>query len=77
MPGVMEALPALEAALPAIVVPVGILAGARSPMPVDQAAATSARIPGAWLEVAEGAGHFVWYESPGSVGAAVERLTSA
>jgi pimeloyl-ACP methyl ester carboxylesterase len=68
-------LPRLEAALPAIGVPIGIVAGAESPMPVEGAAAATARaIPGAWLEVVEGAGHFPWYERPGCVRDALERL---
>jgi pimeloyl-ACP methyl ester carboxylesterase len=71
-------LPALEAALPSISVPFGILAGAGSPMPVEQAAAATARaIPGAWLTVVDGAGHFPYYERPGCVGAALDRLTMA
>jgi pimeloyl-ACP methyl ester carboxylesterase len=34
------------------------------------------RIPGAWVEVVEGAGHFVWVEAPGAVRAALRRLTA-
>jgi pimeloyl-ACP methyl ester carboxylesterase len=68
-----EALPALERALPGIRVPFGVVAGAGSPMPVAEG--TVAAIPGAWLEVVEGAGHFPWYERPGSVRAGLERLT--
>jgi pimeloyl-ACP methyl ester carboxylesterase len=70
-----ERLPALEAALPTITVPLGIVAGARSPMPVEEAAvASAAAIPGAWVEVVEGAGHFPWIERPGCVRSALERL---
>lgn len=65
----------LEAALPSITVPIGIVAGERSPMPVDEAAtATAERIPGAWVDVVEGAGHFPWFERPGSVRAGLNRL---
>jgi proline iminopeptidase len=69
---------ALAAALPAVTVAFGFVAGAESPMPVDQAsAATAAVIPGAWLEdVIEGAGHFPWYERPGCVRAALDRLVA-
>jgi proline iminopeptidase len=68
-------LPALEAALPSITVPLAFLAGGASPMPADAAAgATAARIPGARLEVLEGAGHFPWHERPGCVRAALDRL---
>ena len=69
------ALPELEAALPSISVPIGIVAGGASPMPVEAAAAATARaIPGAWLDVQEGAGHFPWFERPGCVRAALDRL---
>jgi pimeloyl-ACP methyl ester carboxylesterase len=47
-------------------------------MPYAQAAApTVESIPGAWLEVVDEAGHFPWFERPGSVRAALERLTAA
>jgi pimeloyl-ACP methyl ester carboxylesterase len=68
-------LPALEAALPTIRVPLGIVAGAKSPMPVEEAARQSALpIPGAWVEVVPDAGHFPWVEKPGCVRSALERL---
>jgi pimeloyl-ACP methyl ester carboxylesterase len=68
-------LPALSAALPSITVPFGVLAGGGSPMPVDQAAAATARaIPGAWLDVIDGAGHFPYFERPGCVREALDRL---
>ncbi len=70
------ALPALEAALGQIAMPFGVVAGGGSPMPVEAAAAATARaIPGAWLEVVERAGHFPWFERPGCVRAALDRLT--
>lgn len=68
-------LPALSDALAGIGVRFGVLAGARSPMPVDEAAAATAdAIPGAWLDVVEGAGHFPWFERPGCIRAALDRL---
>lgn len=68
-------LPELEAALPSITVPLGVVAGAKSPMPVEEAARQSAApIPGAWVEVVEDAGHFPWFEQPGCVRSALERL---
>jgi proline iminopeptidase len=71
-------LPALEAALPGIAVPFGFLGGAASPMPAEQAVAATARaIPGAWLDVVDGAGHFPWHERPGCVRGALDRLTAA
>jgi pimeloyl-ACP methyl ester carboxylesterase len=70
-------LPRLEAALSRIAVPLGFVAGAQSPMPYGAAAgATTRAIPDAWLEVVEGAGHFPWYERPGCVRAALDRLYS-
>jgi pimeloyl-ACP methyl ester carboxylesterase len=69
----IEALPALERSLPAIDVPFGVVSGAASPMPAPEA--TVAAIQGAWLEVVAGAGHFVWFEQPGSVRAGLQRLT--
>ena len=68
-------LPELERALPSITVATGVLAGAASPMPVEEAAAQTAEtIPGAWLEVVPDAGHFPWVEAPGCVGKAFARL---
>ena len=68
-------LPGLEAALPHIGVPVGVVVGAQSPMPPGEAGIATARaIPGAWVEVVEGSGHFPWLERPGSVKAALQRL---
>jgi pimeloyl-ACP methyl ester carboxylesterase len=71
-------LPTLEAALGSITIPFGILAGGGSPMPLDEAAtATADAIPGAWLTVVDGAGHFPYFERPGCVRAALDRLTMA
>ena len=57
-------------------VPFAFLARARSPMPADQAAGATARaIPGARLDVVDGAGHFPWFEHPGCVRAALDRLS--
>lgn len=72
-----ERLPGLEASLPTVTVRVGIVAGQKSPMPVEESAnQTAARIPGAWVEVVEGAGHFPWIERPGSVRSALGRLAN-
>ena len=68
-------LPALEAGLPAIRVPVGFVHGSRSPMPLAASTDAAERIPGAWVEVVEGAGHFIWVEAPGAVREALRRLT--
>ncbi|HXY46243.1 MAG TPA: alpha/beta hydrolase, partial [Acidimicrobiales bacterium] len=73
----LASLPTLEASLPTISVPVGVVAGAQSPIPPEQAAVATARvIPGAWVEVVEGAGHFPWLDRPGSVRAALDRLAA-
>jgi pimeloyl-ACP methyl ester carboxylesterase len=69
-------LPALEAGLAEIRVPVGFVHGSRSPMPVAASTDAAERIPGAWVEVVEGAGHFVWVEAPGAVRASLRRLTA-
>jgi pimeloyl-ACP methyl ester carboxylesterase len=75
VPSIRAALPALEAGLPAIRVPVGFVHGSRSPMPLAASTDAADRIPGAWVEVADGAGHFVWVEAPGAVRTALRRLT--
>jgi proline iminopeptidase len=68
-------LPGLEASLPSIRVPVGVIVGERSPMPPSTGAETADRIPGAWCHAEPGAGHFVWVEAPGAVLAAMHRLS--
>ena len=74
----MSELPRLEASLDSITVPVGLVAGGGSPMPVDLAShATAERLPNAWVEVVPNAGHFVWIEAPGSVRRALDRLTGS
>jgi pimeloyl-ACP methyl ester carboxylesterase len=76
MESIQRELPALEQALPSIAVPVGFVVGGASPMPVTASADAADRIPGAWVESVDGAGHFVWFESPGSVRSALDRLTN-
>ena len=76
VPSIFEELPALEAGLPGIRVPVGFVHGSRSPMPLAASTDAAERIPGAWVEVVEGAGHFVWVEAPGAVRASLRRLTA-
>jgi len=70
-------LPKLEAGLPQIRVPVGFVHGSRSPMPIEASTDAAERIPGAWVEVIEGAGHFIWVEAPGAVRDSVRLLTAA
>jgi proline iminopeptidase len=44
-------------------------------MPLRASTDSAERIPGAWVEVVDGAGHFVWFEAPGAVRIALRRLT--
>ena len=71
-----EELPKLEAGLPGIRVPVGFVHGSRSPMPLAASTDAADRIPDAWVDVVEGAGHFIWVEAPGAVRSALRRLTA-
>ena len=75
VPSIQADLPALEAGLPQIRVPVGFVHGSRSPMPLAASTDAAERIPGAWVEVVEGAGHFVWVEASGAVRASLRRLS--
>jgi pimeloyl-ACP methyl ester carboxylesterase len=70
-------LPELESSLASITVPFGVLVGELSPMPPSAGIESAARIPGAWSHVEPGAGHFVWYEAPGSLLVAMDRLVAA
>jgi pimeloyl-ACP methyl ester carboxylesterase len=72
---ILAELPALEAGLGRIRVPVGFVHGSRSPMPVAASTDAAERIPGAWVDVVDGAGHFVWVEAPRAVQASLRRLT--
>jgi pimeloyl-ACP methyl ester carboxylesterase len=74
---ILAELPVLEAGLPRIRVPVGFVHGSRSPMPLAASTDAADRIPGAWVDVVDGAGHFVWVETPGAVRASLRRLTAA
>ena len=75
VPSIVAELPSLEAGLPSIRVPIGFVHGSRSPMPLGASTDAAERIPGAWVEVVDGAGHFVWFEAPGAVRTALRRLT--
>jgi pimeloyl-ACP methyl ester carboxylesterase len=76
VPSILAELPALEAGLPQIRVPVGFVHGSRSPMPLAASTDAAERIPDAWVEVVDGAGHFIWVEAPGAVRASLRRLTA-
>ncbi len=71
-----EGTDGVAAALAATEVRYGVVAGAASPMPWGQAARASTELsPRAFLKVVPAAGHFPWYEVPGSVRSALKRLT--
>jgi len=70
-------LPELEASLPSISVPFGVLVGELSAMPPSAGVDSAARIPGAWSHVEPKAGHFVWHEAPGCLLAAMDRLAGS
>jgi pimeloyl-ACP methyl ester carboxylesterase len=44
-------------------------------MPLGASTDAADRIPGAWVEVVDGAGHFIWVEAPGAVRTSLRRLT--
>ncbi len=67
-------LPELEASLPSIRVPLGVVVGEQSSIPNSAGRDSAGRIPGAWTEVVPGAGHLPWLEVPGSVRQALDRL---
>lgn len=75
MAEVSEGLDEVAAALASGAVPYGVVAGGASPMPWGQAArATVDLSTDAFLSVVPGAGHFIWFEAPGAVRSALERL---
>lgn len=69
-------LPELEASLPSITVPFGVIVGGRSPMPMSTGIGSAALIPGAWSHVEPAAGHFMWHEAPGCLLAGMDRLVA-
>jgi proline iminopeptidase len=64
----------LELGLPQARLPVLIVHGVQSPLPVESAERTAALIPGAVFEPIDDCGHFPWIEQPGAVRGAVERF---
>jgi pimeloyl-ACP methyl ester carboxylesterase len=70
-------LPGLAARLAGVTVPTEFLHGEKSPMPVTASTDSADAIgAAARVQVVEGAGHFVWWERPGCVRAALDRLVS-
>ncbi|HEY2788705.1 MAG TPA: alpha/beta hydrolase [Gaiellales bacterium] len=66
----------LQAGLPRVpaTIPVIFVHGAQSPMPVRTSRQTAALIPHALVDVVAGSGHFVWYERPDAIAAALHRI---
>jgi proline iminopeptidase len=73
---VFRDMPMLEQALPACTTRMRFVHGTKSPMPVSASTDTIALLPAAELDLVDGAGHFVWFERPGSVRAALDRLVA-
>jgi pimeloyl-ACP methyl ester carboxylesterase len=74
----VEGLEEVGAALAEAEVPIGVIAGAASPMPWGLAARATAELsPLAFLTVVPDAGHMPWLEHPGSVREALLRLPGA
>ena len=69
-------MPMLEQSLPTCATRMRFVHGSRSPMPVSASTDTIALLPNAELDLVDGAGHFVWFERPGSVRAALDRLVA-
>jgi proline iminopeptidase len=73
---IIEVQHQLAARIPGIGVPFTFAHGGGSPMPVIESSTCVDLLPDAELEVVEGAGHFIWYERPGAVRAALDRLAA-
>jgi pimeloyl-ACP methyl ester carboxylesterase len=67
----------LEAALPDITVPLGFVVGLQSPIPPQVSHDTAGRIPGAWVDEVDGAGHMIWMERPGAVKVSLDKLVAS
>jgi proline iminopeptidase len=64
----------LELRLPDARLPLLIVHGAQSPLPVESAERTAALVPGAVFDPVDDCGHFPWIEQPNAVRRAVERF---
>ena len=73
---VFRDMPMLEQSLPTCATRMRFVHGSRSPMPVSASTDTIALLPNAELDLVDGAGHFVWFERPGSVRASLDRLVA-
>jgi pimeloyl-ACP methyl ester carboxylesterase len=72
----LEELPHLADRLKDCRVPTVFIHGSASPMPVTASTATADVIPGAAVEIVDGAGHFIWLDRPGTVAKALADLLS-
>jgi len=73
---VFRDMPMLEQSLATCATRMRFVHGTRSPMPISASTDTVALLPNAELDLVDGAGHFVWFERPGSVRAALDRLVA-
>jgi len=72
---VQEQLPGLAARLAGCRVPTVLVHGGESPMPLTASTDTAAAMGAAAdVVVVPGTGHFIWYESPGAVRAALDAV---
>lgn len=70
-------LKGLTSRLAGIRCPVGFVVGAGSPVPATASTDTAALIPNAWVQLVDGAGHFLWMDVPGCVRETLDRLMAA
>jgi len=73
---VFRDMPMLEQSLQTCATRMRFVHGSKSPMPLSASTDTIALLPNAELDVVDGAGHFVWFERPRSVRAALDRLVT-
>jgi len=64
----------LERALPQMTVPLVVVHGEMSPIPISEAARTAELAPNGRLIAIDNSGHWPWLEKPGSVRAAIAEL---
>ena len=67
---------ALNESLPDVHIPMTFVHAGSSQMPVSANADTAARLPHADLMVVDNAGHFPWFQQPGSVRHALDQLVA-
>lgn len=73
----MNALPVLADRLAGCTVPTTFVHGGRSPMPLSASTESAALMTRATVTVLDDAGHFLWIDSPGAVGRALDELVQA